>query len=252
MSISSSWTLASALRSDRLVYRHINNTPEDKDFLFETLMADSTIQAMAGRDMIHPASRKSVDELMNDLEKWCLFSAFICLPPPAVAPEDVTAGQIAGTVTAAGANNGEGNGIGDGDGDGSSKGAKADAAPTPIGFISMSTDMRPLRMHIRDCEVGISLVGPQQNKGYGSEAINWALDWAFRSANMRRVSIVCFGYNERAEYLYKKLGFVEEGRKRARVYHNLKWYDEINLGMLRKEWKELRGVAEGEGDSSKD
>lgn len=217
----SSWTLASALRSDRLVYRHINHTPEDKEFLFETLLADPTIQAMAGRDIVHPASRKEVDDLMGELEKACLFAAFICLPPAAAAsPGDVTVGQVAGA-------------------------GKAADAPTPIGFICMSGDLRPLRMHTRDCEVGISLVGPQQNKGYGAEAINWALDWAFRSADMRRVTIVCFGFNERAVYLYKKLGFVEEGRKRARVYHNLRWYDEINLGMLRSEWVALRGL-EGE------
>ncbi len=49
-------------------------------------------------------------------------------------------------------------------------------------------------------------------------------------------------YNERAIHLYKKLGFILEGRKREVVYMNRKYYDSVEFGMLESDWKKLRGL----------
>ena len=82
----------------------------------------------------------------------------------------------------------------------------------------------------------------QREQGYGAEAISWAVDWAFKFANVHKVEISTSSYNERASHLYQKLGFSLEGRKREVIYVNRKYYDEIEFGMLESEWKRLRGL----------
>ncbi len=81
----------------------------------------------------------------------------------------------------------------------------------------------------------------QTPKGYGSEAINWAVDWAFNYANVHKVEIGTASYNERAAHLYERLGFKFEGRKREVIFMNRRWYDLVEFGMLEHEWAELRG-----------
>jgi len=84
------------------------------------------------------------------------------------------------------------------------------------------------------------LIGYEQ--GYGAEAISWAVDWAFKFANVHKVEIQASSYNERARHLYQKLGFNLEGNKREVVYFDRKYYDVIEFGMLESEWKILRGL----------
>lgn len=41
---------------------------------------------------------------------------------------------------------------------------------------------------------------------------------------------------------------MEEGRRRKKAYFDMKWYDEVLLGLLREEWLALKGLTpEGEG-----
>ncbi|PMD41105.1 acyl-CoA N-acyltransferase, partial [Hyaloscypha variabilis F] len=63
---------------------------------------------------------------------------------------------------------------------------------------------------------------PHQGKGYGTEAINWALDWAFRVAGMHCVRLWCFSFNKGALRLYERIGFVREGIERESYYHDFK------------------------------
>ena len=90
--------------------------------------------------------------------------------------------------------------------------------------------------------MSIALAEPFRGMGYGGEAINWALDWAFRAANLHRIGIVAFSYNVDALKLYRKLGFVDEGCDRQALYRNRAWYDAVRLSMLEDEWEKLRGI----------
>jgi len=47
-------------------------------------------------------------------------------------------------------------------------------------------------------------------------------------------------------HLYKRMGFVEEGRIRESVWLDRKWYDEVHLGILESEWEALRGLGKAE------
>lgn len=109
----------------------------------------------------------------------------------------------------------------------------------PIGTIHLSPLGDKLAHH-RFTEVGINIARSYQGQGYGSEAINWALGWAFETAGVHRVAVKALGYNDGAIRLYEKLGFKQEGVSREMWWHAGKWWDDIQFGMLEWEWREMR------------
>ena len=112
--------------------------------------------------------------------------------------------------------------------------------PTPIGTVALHP-VDDKRSHHRNTTVGITISHPYQNKGYGSEAILWATEWGFRHANLHRVGIEAFAWNEGAWKLYQRLGFVMEGRTRECIWFDGGWEDVVSLGMLVGEWWERYG-----------
>jgi RimJ/RimL family protein N-acetyltransferase len=113
---------------------------------------------------------------------------------------------------------------------------------TPIGHLCFFTKLGPETYQHRNMTLGISLAPEFRGKGYGGEAINWGLDWAFLYAGAHRVCLSAFSYNGLALQLYKRLGFVEEGREREAVYYLREWHDIVNLSMLEHEWEKLHGA----------
>jgi RimJ/RimL family protein N-acetyltransferase len=112
----------------------------------------------------------------------------------------------------------------------------SDEERTPIGVINLKGVSSDLAHH-RYTEVGIGLSPSYQGKGYGTEAINWALQWAFQSAGMHRVTVKAFEYNSGARRLYERLGFQHEGTIRETIWHDGRWWDEYVYGMLEGEWR---------------
>ena len=76
-----------------------------------------------------------------------------------------------------------------------------------------------------------------RSKGYGTEAINLMLDFAFNYLNLNSVYLGVFACNERAIRCYKKVGFKEAGRLRQCRFINGKYYDCIHMDILASEFK---------------
>jgi len=57
----------------------------------------------------------------------------------------------------------------------------------------------------RDVMFGIALSPEHWNKGYGTEATKWMVDYAFQWLAMHRVSLGVFEFNEKAIDLYKRM-----------------------------------------------
>jgi RimJ/RimL family protein N-acetyltransferase len=95
-------------------------------------------------------------------------------------------------------------------------------------------------LHAQTCHLGIS-IGDRElwGRGYGREAIGLLLDYAFRVRSFRKVSLTTSGTNERAIRCYRACGFVEEGRLREQLWVNGGYVDEIQMGILRDEWRGL-------------
>ncbi len=102
-----------------------------------------------------------------------------------------------------------------------------------IGFIGLDGNTFPHG----ESFVGIG-IGERQywSKGYGTDAMQVILRYAFEELNLRRVALDTFEYNPRAVRSYEKAGFVHEGREREYLYRDGKRWDLIFMGILREEW----------------
>lgn len=90
----------------------------------------------------------------------------------------------------------------------------------------------------RNAMLGMSITESDYwGKGYGSDAINVLLRWAFYELNLHRVDLGVFGYNHRAIRAYEKLGFVLEGRERDAIFRDGAYYDMLNMSILQREWR---------------
>jgi RimJ/RimL family protein N-acetyltransferase len=83
-------------------------------------------------------------------------------------------------------------------------------------------------------------------KGYGTEATELMLAHAFDRLGLHRVGLSVFAFNERARRAYEKAGFRLEGRLRSAIARDGRWWDELQMGILREEWAERREAVEGD------
>ena len=88
-------------------------------------------------------------------------------------------------------------------------------------------------------EVGI-VIGEKdyQNKGYGTEAMELLIEYGFTTINLNRIELYTYDFNISALKSYKKVGFIEEGRKRQFIWANGGYHDAIIMGILAEEWRE--------------
>ncbi|GAC1357140.1 MAG: GNAT family N-acetyltransferase [Herpetosiphon sp.] len=87
-------------------------------------------------------------------------------------------------------------------------------------------------------EFGMAILEPAYvGNGYGRDAINVFVDWAFRIINIRRLCLQVLATNERAIRAYRACGFQEEARLREHTVHNGAPVDVIMMGLLRAEWQ---------------
>jgi RimJ/RimL family protein N-acetyltransferase len=80
-----------------------------------------------------------------------------------------------------------------------------------VGWIVFLSQERK-RMH-HTGSIAIMLQKNYRNKGIGKLLINEILTWAAQHPVIEKVALGTFSTNTRAIALYKKLGFIEEGRK---------------------------------------
>ncbi len=104
----------------------------------------------------------------------------------------------------------------------------------PIGFI----DLSGFNWSARHAWVGVGL-GEREfwGKGYGTEAMQILLRFAFEEINLNRINLTVFEYNLRAQKSYLKCGFVEEGRARKSMNREGERWDVVYMGILGSEWE---------------
>lgn len=75
-----------------------------------------------------------------------------------------------------------------------------------------------------------------RGKGYGADALRAFLRWGFRHLNLHRVELGVDPDNAPALAIYKKLGFVEEGRRRQHHFDDATYHDELLMGLLAEDF----------------
>ena len=93
--------------------------------------------------------------------------------------------------------------------------------------------------HSRNANLRLALRPGQRGRGFGGEAIQLVLDWAFdpQGLGLHRVSLDVLSINPRAFALYESLGFVVEGRLREAHLDGDHWCDVIVMAVLDEDWR---------------
>lgn len=87
------------------------------------------------------------------------------------------------------------------------------------------------------CELGIGIGDKAYwGHGYGRDAVQTLLRYAFRSRNLHKVWLTVNSTNERAIRSYIACGFVEEGRLRQHVWSDGRYIDLVYMGLLQADW----------------
>jgi RimJ/RimL family protein N-acetyltransferase len=103
--------------------------------------------------------------------------------------------------------------------------------------------LRLFRMSAEDRRARLAiLIGEPENqsRGYGSDALRTLMRFVFDEMNLNRLDLDVFAFNQRAIAAYRKLGFVEEGRRRGAQYALGVQNDVIVMSVLRDEWLQAR------------
>lgn len=79
---------------------------------------------------------------------------------------------------------------------------------------------------------------PHARRGYATEAVGLALDFAFDHLNLHRVEASCLPSNLPSKGLLGKLGFTCEGLARGYLRIDGVWRDHLTYAILRNDWRE--------------
>lgn len=176
----------------------------EDDDFFVQLSGDAMTNMNSSINMVRPRTKKECTDHQTYIKEKCMLGVVICLPANTAA---------------------------------------ANAKPTPIGELDMTRQFERHPQH-RSAEIGIEILPEYQGKGYGTEAIQWALDWAFRRAGMHKVDIGAFEWNYGARKLYERIGFKPEGVIRELFWHDGRFWDDHKFGMIDREWEEIKKARE--------
>ena len=82
-------------------------------------------------------------------------------------------------------------------------------------------------------------IGDRQDwhKGYGTEALDLLLEYAFNELNLYRLGAEIMEYNFGARRLFEKAGFLEEVCRRKALRRDGQCWNVLLCGLLREEWE---------------
>ncbi|KAG5976664.1 hypothetical protein E4U55_007257 [Claviceps digitariae] len=231
--------IVNAWRTKRLEFIKIDESNEAIREFLPQVEQDPVVLALASSRVLGPQGEK---DMRAQLEAWsnALLSVAICLREDVEGQEDVV-------IVKKDREEREMPKDQDQDKHDRAESTKSTNKPTIVGTIvgTMCLGWGGITARTaqhRTAQMGITLGKKHQNKGYGREAINWMVDWAFMHAGLHTVCLTAASYNPRGIHLYQSIGFRLEGRRKETIYFNRGWYDELDFGMTEWEWETLRGI----------
>ena len=104
----------------------------------------------------------------------------------------------------------------------------------PVGVISLMN----LSEANESAELSVIVGNPDdRHNGYGAEAIEMIVRYAFDDLKLNRVGLSVFEFNAPAISTYERLGFRREGRFRRAVKRADGFHDAILMSVLHDEWR---------------
>ncbi|HEY9293682.1 MAG TPA: GNAT family protein [Microlunatus sp.] len=88
------------------------------------------------------------------------------------------------------------------------------------------------------CSIRILIGSEGRNRGFGTEAMRLMTDHAFSQTDLYRLELEVYAFNPRAQRVYEKVGFVQEGRRRAALRFDGERIDAVTMAILRPDWQQ--------------
>jgi RimJ/RimL family protein N-acetyltransferase len=82
------------------------------------------------------------------------------------------------------------------------------------------------------CTLGMSVHRASRGRGIGSLLMKAALDWARQNPVIKRVELQTYARNTHAQALYQKFGFELEGIRKAAIYQDEQYLDDLMMGLV--------------------
>jgi RimJ/RimL family protein N-acetyltransferase len=102
--------------------------------------------------------------------------------------------------------------------------------PQIIGFVVFKN----IQTVHRSADIGVRIgAEAERGKGYGTRALELAVNYAFNHLNLHRLSLTVFAHNARAIASYRNAGFREEGRFKDGAFIDGEWVDVIPMALVR-------------------
>ncbi|HMF56780.1 MAG TPA: GNAT family N-acetyltransferase [Pyrinomonadaceae bacterium] len=98
-----------------------------------------------------------------------------------------------------------------------------------VSMLSFSCGRRPRQRHAG--ELGISVRQEFWGTGVGRCLMEILIEWARKNSSIRKLNLLVRADNNRAIALYRKLGFLEEGRITRETQIDGKFYDTLFMGL---------------------
>lgn len=101
--------------------------------------------------------------------------------------------------------------------------------PQIIGFVIFKN----IQFVHRSADLGVRIGDEtERGKGFGTQAVRLALNYAFNHLNLHRVGLTVFAHNTRAIAAYRAAGFHEEGRFKDGAFIDGEWVDVIPMAAI--------------------
>lgn len=103
-------------------------------------------------------------------------------------------------------------------------------------------DLFTINWRLRSAEMGI-VMGAEalRGQGYGTQAVQLLLTYAFGMLGLERVELEVAAENERAIRCYRRAGFVQEGVKRHAFMIGGRYSDLVIMSALAGDWRAAQG-----------
>lgn len=100
----------------------------------------------------------------------------------------------------------------------------AEAPEGLVARLSVARDPHPASHHVAD--LGLMVAASHRRRGIGRALLEQAVAWA-READIRKLELHVFPWNEAAIKLYERFGFVQEGYRRQQYKRGDEYVDAI-------------------------
>ena len=102
------------------------------------------------------------------------------------------------------------------------------ASDALVGHVTLYGASLPVRAGRLAVMIGAEHVG----NGLGSDAVRVLSRYGFAAMGLNRIELGVAGFNDRARRTYERAGYVVEGVRRAALFHDGRFHDEVLMAAL--------------------